>query len=219
MLHCELSIFLVADWGHFNPISMSWPLVFWILLQHFLEEMTVWTVWLWEAWDSRSPPPTKKKTARYVLCLIGGTGKSNRLKTASFQVVCWIIKCRPFSRTNVSGKCKCHKAFTLPCLISNYLRRFRPIWLLFQLGWQPKTQIGLGAMQSHSHVGKNVQLTKTPPPPGMEQPCTLENQASVSYLMLLQRQTLAVFSGCQIQNSLLYSKTTKPQRMLLTTGR
>lgn len=164
MLHCELSIFLVADWRHFNPISMSWPLVFWILLQHFLEEMTVWTVWLWEAWDSRSPPPQKKKTARYVLCLIGGTGKSNRLKTASFQVVCWIIKCRPFSRTNVSGKCKCHKAFTLPCLISNYLRRLRPIWLLFQLGWQPKTQIGLGAMQSHSHVGKNVQLTKTPPP-------------------------------------------------------
>lgn len=99
-----------------------------------------------------------------MLCLIGGTGKSNRLKTASFQVVCWIIKCRPFSRTNVSGKCKCHKAFTLPCLISNYLRRLRPIWLLFQLGWQPKTQIGLGAMQSHSHVGKNVQLTKTPPP-------------------------------------------------------
>lgn len=186
---------------------MSWPLVFWILLQHFLEEMTVWTVWLWEAWDSRSPPQ-KKKTARYVLCLIGGTGKSNRLKTASFQVVCWIIKCRPFSRTNVSGKCKCHKAFTLPCLISNYLRRFRPIWLLFQLGWQPKTQIGLGAMQSHSHVGKNVQLTKTPPPLGMEQPCTLENQASVSYLMLLQRQTLAVFSGCQIQNSLLYSNKT-----------
>lgn len=90
---------------------MSWPLVFWILLQHFLEEMTVWTVWLWEAWDSRSPPPPqKKKTARYVLCLIGGTGKSNRLKTASFQVVCWIIKCRPFSRTNVSGKCKCHKS-------------------------------------------------------------------------------------------------------------
>jgi len=64
--------------------------------------------------------------------------------------------------------------------------------------------------------GKKCSTDQNSAPPGMEQPCTLENQASVSYLMLLQSQTLAVFSGCQIQNSLLYSKTTKPQRMLLT---
>ena len=163
MLHCELSIFLVADWRHFNRISMSWPLVFWILLQHFLEEVTVWTIWLWEAWDSRSPPPKKKG---HVTCFVWSVeqGRATDWRQLHFKLYVESSSAGRLVALTLAGSASVIKAFTLPCLISNYLRRFRPIWLLFQLGRQPKTQIGLGAMQSHSHVGKNVQLTKTPPP-------------------------------------------------------
>lgn len=109
-------------------------------------------------------PPQKKK--RHVTCFVWSVeqGRATDWRQLHFKLYVESSSAGRLVALTLAGSASVIKAFTLPCLISNYLRRFRPIWLLFQLGRQPKTQIGLGAMQSHSHVGKNVQLTKTPPP-------------------------------------------------------
>lgn len=105
---CELSILLV--WLEaLHPVGKIKQHVTWfrwvdVWFSGFLEEscmrMTVGSLCFMT--------PQKKRNVicllfGWLFCLISGTGKSNsnRLKTGSFKVACWIIKCRQFSRTNV----------------------------------------------------------------------------------------------------------------------